>query len=104
MDKEVTETVFNCQPIPQHPSTTTSRKVVAILEVLDAVDGTRCTAGLPRDALSVLMHGEMILTSMYRYAALNGHLYCTRPNGVILVVSCTDADDAQPATPAETVP
>jgi hypothetical protein len=95
--REVTEVVFNRGEIPQHPANTTSRKVERILEVLDAKDGTRCTAGLGRNELNLLMNGQPILPHLYKYVAINGRVYTTRETGVILVVKCR-SDEPEAST------
>jgi hypothetical protein len=87
--EEVTEPLANCQEVPNHPAHTTSRKIISVQEVRDAEDGTRCTAGLPRSELSLLMNGQRILDHLYRYAILNGRVYHTR-NKVVIVVKCQD--------------
>lgn len=94
--KEVTEVVFNRGEIPQHPANTTARKVDRILEVLDAQNGQRCTAGLHRNELNLLMNGQAVLPHLYKYYAINGRVYTTRPNGVILVVKCSPNESATP--------
>ena len=89
--EEITEPLANGQAVPTHPSQTTSRKVEHVLEVRDAEDGVRCTAGLPRNELSVLMHGERILAHLYRYCILNGRIFHTRDR-VVCVVKCSDLE------------
>jgi len=98
MEEEVTEVVHNCELVPTHPSTSTARVIQQVLEIVDAEDGTRMQAGIPRNELAVLMRGEPILQHMYRYCILNKTLYTTRVGGVRFVVKCvpTDAEDSQP--------
>lgn len=96
--KEVTEPLANGQEVPAYPSNTTARKVLNVREVLDASDGKKLTAGLPRSELAVLMTGQRILEHMYRYCILNNKIYHTR-NAVICVVQCTDANN--PADPTQ---
>src|SRR6185436_15277291 len=99
--EEVTEVIYNRGEIPRHPATTTARKVVGLLEARDAEDGTRLTAGLPRNELSLLMNGQPILSHLYRYAAINGRIYTTRVNGVVLVVKCVaDEPESTPTSEA----
>ena len=79
--EEITEPLANRQELPNHPSHTTSRKIINVLEVRDAKDGTRMTAGLPRSELNLLMNGQRILEHLYRYAILNGRIYHTMTLG-----------------------
>ncbi len=95
--EELTEVVYNREPVPQHPADTTARTVKHVLEVRDAIDNTRCTAGLPRAELALLMRGEKVLDHLYRYAILNQILYTTRVSGVRLVVKCVDINEPEPA-------
>ena len=90
--EEITETVFNKGEVPQHPATTTARKVIGILEVRDAQDGTRCTAGLHRNELASLMNGIPVLPHLYKYCAINGRIYTTRQRGVVIVVKCENLE------------
>lgn len=96
MDNELTEIIHNCEPVPTHPSTSTARVIQQVIEVVDAVDGTRLQAGIPRNELSVLMRGEKILDHMYRYCVMNKTLYTTRVGGVRFVVKCVPNESATP--------
>lgn len=86
----ITEELANGAPLPDHPATTTSRKIVALGSVHDAVDGTELTAGLHRATAVVLMEGGHPLNHLYRYCVLshNGarRIFHTRPNGVTIRV------------------
>lgn len=95
--EEVTEPLKNRQELPSHPSHTTSRKITAVVEVRDASDGTRMTAGLPRNELNLLMNGQRILEHLYRYAILNGRIYHTRDKAVV-VVKCQDLESKSTPT------
>jgi hypothetical protein len=67
----ITEELSNGAPLPDHPSTTTARKIIAYGPVHDAIDGTLLTAGLDRTTISVLMNEkEHALAHLYRYAIL----------------------------------
>ena len=94
--EELTEPLANLAELPPHPAHTTGRKIERVLEVRDATDGVRCTAGLPRNELSLLMNGQRVLSHLYRYAILNGRIYHTR-NQVVCVVKCQDLEP-KPAT------
>ncbi len=89
--EETTEPLINGQEIPNHPSDTTSRKIVGVLGVRDASDGVRLTAGLGRNELAVLMTGERILGHLYRFCILNNKIFHTRES-VVLAVKCVDAE------------
>jgi len=93
MEKELTEVVHNGERVPTHPDTSTARVIQQVIEVIDAVDGTRLQAGIPRNELAILMQGEPILDHMYRYCVLNKTLYTTRRGGVRFVVKCIPTDE-----------
>jgi hypothetical protein len=68
----ITEELPNGAALPEHPSTTTSRKIIAYGPVYDAADGTLLTAGLDRTTISVLIHEkDHALRHLYRYAILS---------------------------------
>jgi hypothetical protein len=98
MEKELTEVVHNNERVPTHPSSSTARVIQQVIEVIDAVDGTRLQAGIPRNELMLLMRGEPILDHMYRYCVLNKTLYTTRTGGVRFVVRCIPTDEPEAST------
>lgn len=89
---EVTEPLANGAEVPDHPSTTTSRRVTSRGTVRDAEDGTKLTAGINRNELMLLMAGERILTHLYRYCILNNRIYHTRKS-VVIEVECEPLDE-----------
>lgn len=87
-----TEPLANGAAVPDHPATTTSRKVLALGPVYDADDNIQLTAGLHRNEISMLMSGQRILGHAYRYAIVDRKIYHTR-NRVIIRLKTAPADE-----------
>jgi hypothetical protein len=85
----ITEELDNGAPLPDHPATTTSRKIIAYGSVHDADDGTELTAGLHRSTVSALINNQHALGHLYRYAIFTHdgkkRIFHTRPRVTIRV-------------------
>ena len=86
-----TESLPNGAALPDHPASTTARKITAYGPVHDATDNTQLHAGLHRNEIVVLMNEGRILEHAYRYAIIDHHIYHTRDK-VIIHVKTTDAE------------
>lgn len=82
---DTTESLVNGAPLPDHPSSTTARKITVYGPVFDADDNQQLTAGLHRNEISMLMSGEKILEHAYRYAIVDRKIYHTRSRVIIYV-------------------
>lgn len=82
---DTTEPLPNGAPLPDHPSSTTARKITAYGPVHDADDNTQLTAGLHRNEILMLMSGQRILDHAYRYAIIDRKIYHTRSRVIIQV-------------------
>lgn len=93
----VTEPLRNSDPLPNHPDDTTAKQITVYGPVFDADNGQQLTAGLHRNEVNQLQHGnQMALTHLYRYVILRAGekrcIYHTRPS-VIIHVKTTNADN-----------
>lgn len=80
----ITEPLHNGDPLPSHPDDTTAKRITVYGFVYDADNGQQLTAGLHRNELSQLQHGnQMALTHLYRYCIIDRKIYHTR-NAVVI--------------------
>lgn len=90
---EQTDPLVNGAALPDHPATTTARKIISYGKVTDATDGKPLRGGLHQNEIVNLMNGsQMALGHLYAYVILNGHIYHTRPS-VIITVETEDVTD-----------
>jgi hypothetical protein len=89
----VTEPLRNGDPLPAHPRDTTAKEIAAYGFVYDADNGTQLTAGLHRNELDQLQHGnQMALTHLYRYCIIDRKIYHTC-NSVVIHCKTMTADE-----------
>jgi len=86
-----TESLHNGDPLPPHPASTTSLKVVKYGKVLDAGTGVELHPSLHNNELSLLMSRQRhALGHLYLYAIRNSRIYHTREQ-VVIEVMCVRA-------------
>ena len=83
---EHTAPLENGAKLPDHPATTTGRRIIRYGKVYDAQDSQPLTQGLPGAEVQLLMgHNPIALTHLYRYVIRNQHIYHTREKVIISV-------------------
>ncbi len=84
----------NGDPLPAHPSHTTSLKITKFGEVRDAENGQVLTGGLHGTTINSLATGSTALSHLYRYGyrkiGQDTIIFHTRP-AVVIDVECEDA-------------
>jgi hypothetical protein len=87
-----TEPLKNGSRLPEHPSDTTSLKIVKYGEVRDSHSGVLCAPKLHNSDVSSLKAGNKSLSHLHLFKIENGRIWHTRSR-VTITVECEPLDD-----------